>query len=176
MLTNIKLRIRADHHSELARTFMGIQHNLATCYRLLGLQAEALSAKRECYALTLECWGPRHEQTFIVANNLLNSLADGGLYEEVRKLGQELLPVAMSAFGPGHLQTLNTRKNTAHGFMNDPAYCDRAGLIEAEATLADVARKFQRLLGPSHPDTKVAEASAAAARHRVRRLFGGAAP
>ena len=98
------------------------------------------------------------------------------LYEEVRKLGQELLPVAMSAFGPGHLQTLNIRKNTAHGFMNDPAYCDRAGLIEAEATLADVVRKFQRLLGPSHPDTKVAEASAAAARHRVRRLFGGAAP
>ena len=42
-----------------------------------------------------------------------------------------------------------------------------AGLIEAEATLADVARKFQRLLGPSHPDTKVAESSAAQARRRI---------
>ena len=101
------------------------------------------------------------------------SLGDGKLYEEVRRFGGELLPVAMSAFGPDHIQTLATRKNTAHGFILDPAYCDRAGLLEAEATLADVARKFQRLLGPSHPDTKVAEASALVARHRVRGLFGG---
>ena len=61
-------------------------------------------------------------------------------------------------------------------FADDMAYCDRAGLSEAEATLADVAQKFRRLLGPSHPDTKVAEASAAMARLRIRGLFGGAAP
>ena len=43
----------------------------------------------------------------------------------------------------------------------------------ADDTKGHVARKFRRLLGPSHPDTKVAEASALVARHRVRGLFGG---
>ena len=94
------------------------------------------------------------------------------MYEEVRRFGGELLPVALSALGPDHLQTLNIRKNTAHGFTNDEAYCDRAGLIEAEETLTDVAQKFRRLLGPSHPDTKTAEVSALMATSRIIRLFG----
>ena len=45
-------------------------------------------------------------------------------------------------------------------------------MIEAEETLTDVAQKFRRLLGPSHPDTKTAEVSALMATGRIIRLFG----
>ena len=61
---------------------------------------------------------PRCVRLWTRTRNTARIVRSGGNGE---KLGQELLPVAMSAFGPGHLQTLNTRKNTAHGFMNDPA-------------------------------------------------------
>ena len=97
------------------------------------------------------------------ANRYAALLGEGGRLKEAKKLLRKTTPVARRVLGEGHQFTLFMRQNYANTlYINPSATLD--DLREAVTTVEDVERIARRVLGGSHPDVAIYEASLQKAR------------
>jgi tetratricopeptide (TPR) repeat protein len=126
------------------------QGNLATTYRNLGRNEEALQLRREVYSGRLKHNGEEDAHTLIAVNNYANSLNYLGRFEEAKALLRKTIPVARRVLGESHEFTLTFRMNYAIAlYKADGATLD--DLREAVTTLEETERTARRVLGGSHP-------------------------
>ena len=115
--------------------------------------------------------GPNHEHSFLAAFHLATSLTTTENYAEALELLRERAPWAQRALGPDRELTLCLRRSLGSSLiMNSRVKTDMSYLIEAETILEDVHRRFRRVFGESHPDTKHTEDKLIIARHLIRDL------
>jgi len=81
------------------------------------------------------------------ANNLADSLARQGKYDEAEKIEREVLAVMKRVLGAEHSDTLTTAGNLADSLSRQEKY------DEAEKMEREVLAVIQRLLGAEHPHT-----------------------
>jgi len=140
-----------------------VQSNLASSLNDLGRFEEALILRREAYSGTLRLKGEEHRETLMEANRYAALLGEGGRLKEAKKLLRKTTPVARRVLGEGHQFTLFMRQNYANTlYINPSATLD--DLREAVTTVEDVERIARRVLGGSHPDVAIYEASLQKAR------------
>ena len=128
---------------------------------------------REIYAGMQHLEGPNHENSFLAAFHLASSLIRTENWAEALELLRERAPWARRALGPDHELTLCLRRTLGASLtMNARVKADisylrerERYLIEAETILEDVLRRFRRVFGESHPDTKHTEEKLVFARH-----------
>ena len=143
------------------------QGNLAITYEALGRHEEAILIKRDVYYGNLRLNGNEHYDTIREAFNYARSLACLQRFEEAKSLLHKTIPVARCVLGEGALITLSLRGIYGQALCDDPAAtCD--DLREAVTMLEDVAPIARRVLGSSHPLTKVIEGDLRNARAVLR--------
>ena len=72
------------------------------------------------------------------------------------------MPLALETFGPDHDETLRMRWRYAIFLQSEGKY------TEAVAILEDVARRYRRVFGISHPQTAHIQGALERARERIR--------
>ena len=138
-----------------------VQTNLAVTYRKLGRREEALRMFREMYAARSRLHGPRHRATFLSAGNLSDLMVESHLWDEAKQLLREQIPLALETFGPDDDETLRMRWRYALVLQIEGKY------TEAVAILEDVARRYRRVFGISHPMTAKSQGVLEGARGRL---------
>ena len=124
------------------------------------------------------CDSTYDENSFVAAFHLATSLIRTENHAEALELLRERAPWAQRALGPDHELTLCLRRTLGASLtMNARVKADirylrerERYLIEAETILEDVHRRFRRVFGESHPDTKHTEDKLIIARHLIRDL------
>ena len=74
-------------------------------------------------------------------------MVESQLWDEAKQLLSEQIPLALETFGPDHDETLRMRWRYALVLQTEEKY------TEAVAILEDVARRYRRVFGISHPMT-----------------------
>ena len=129
-----------------------VQGNLAGTYSSMGRVEEALPSKREVYSGWSKLYGEDHERTLRAASNYANCLVSLRHFEEAKSLLRKKIPVARRTFGESNEVTLRMR----WGYAEALCRADGATLgdtREAVATLEDLERTTQRVMGGAHPTT-----------------------
>ena len=129
-----------------------VQSNLANTYASLGRIEESLLLKRDVYSATLKLYGEEHLETLREANNYTNSLCRLERYAEAKALLRKTMPVAQRVLGENNELMLKMRWSFAEVLCR----ADGATLgdtREAVATLEDLERTTQRVMGGAHPTT-----------------------
>jgi tetratricopeptide (TPR) repeat protein len=134
------------------------QGNLATTYRNLGRNEEALQMRRDAYSGILQLLGEEHTHSLQAASNYGTLLASLRRFEEAKSLLRKTLPVARRVLGENHQLTLKMRWTYA-GALCEDAGATLIDLREAVTTLEDVERIARRVLGSAHLTTTTAEAA-----------------
>ena len=129
------------------------QGNLASTYKELGREEEAMLMREDVYSRTLNFWGEEHRETLLEADNYAIALVDLERFEEARSLMRKLIPVARRILGESDRLTLKMRWVYADAlYLDDGATLD--DLREAVTTLEDAERIARRVLGGAHPITE----------------------
>jgi hypothetical protein len=139
-------RIGASEYDMLA-----VQSNLASTYRMLGRDEEALRLRVDVYSGTLQLLGGEHRETLLEAFNYAACLAELERFEEAKSLLRKTMPVARRVLGESELMV---RMKWIYG---QALFCDPSAslddLREAVTTLEETARTARRVLGAAHPIT-----------------------
>ena len=138
-----------------------VQGNLAITYCKLGRREEALRIYREVYAARLTLSGPRHHATLLAASNLSDQLVGSYLWDEAKQFLSEQIPIFQDVNGPDEEESLKMRWRYALVLQREENY------TEAVAILEDVARRYRRVFGNSHPMTARAQGALAHSRERL---------
>ena len=113
------------------------------------------------YATRSKLHGPRHRATFLSAGNLSDLMVESHLWDEAKQLLSEQIPLALETFGPDDDETLRFRWRYALVLQIEEKY------TEAVAILEDVARRYRRVFGISHPMTAKSQGVLENARERL---------
>ena len=127
-----------------------VQNNLATTYRALGRNEEAVCVRKDVYSGRLRLNGKEHEQTLRAAYNYALSLIGLLRFEEAKALLRKTIPVARRVLGEDAQLTLGMRRNYAEALYNDPT-ATLDDLREAVTMLEDTDRIARRAFGGAHP-------------------------
>ena len=139
-------------HGDSESNILITQANLSTSYHFLGRNEEALLLKRDVYSGWSKLYGEEHERTLRAASNYANCLVSLRHFEEAKSLLRKKIPVARRTFGESNEVTLRMR----WGYAEALCRADGATLgdtREAVATLEDLERTTQRVMGGAHPTT-----------------------
>ena len=129
-----------------------VQGNIAVTYSSLGRSEDALRMRRDIYTGCLKLNGEDGPRALSAAINLVSSLIDLQRFKEAKTLLRKKIPVARRTFGESNEVTLRMRWSYAE------ALCRADGATlgdtrEAVATLEDLERTTQRVMGGAHPTT-----------------------
>ena len=102
---------------------------------------------RGIYAARSMLHGPRNVETLLSASNLSDQLCVMELWAEAKQFLSEQIPLALEALGPDDDNVLRMRWRYAFVLRNEGNY------TEAVAILEDVAGRYRRVFGVSHPQT-----------------------
>jgi hypothetical protein len=115
----------------------------------------------------LKLHGEEDGDTLLAASNFAATLKNLRRFEEAKALLRRTTPVARRALGASHITTLRMRWIYAQTLYKDDAVM-LDDLREAVATLEDLERIAQRVLGPANPTTAGIENSLRDARAALR--------
>ena len=129
---------------------LAVQANLASTYRALGREEQALRLKRDVYSGYLKLHGEERRETLIAANNFALSLVNLRRFKEAKKFMRKTLPVARRILGDNDEPVLRMRWCFARAlYGDDDATLD--DLRGAVATLEELERIARRVFGGAHP-------------------------
>jgi tetratricopeptide (TPR) repeat protein len=131
-----------DHPSSLKSMV-----SVATCYRRLGRETEALALYEQALPLVTAKLGPAHPQTLVNMSGLAFCYHLLGRYDDAVKLGEETLKRRKAVFGVDHQRTLSSMNNLGLFYLDLGRNTESLALHEK--TLALRTAKF----GAAHPDT-----------------------
>jgi len=140
-----------------------VQSHLASTYRALGRNEEALQMDRDIYSGRLRLNGEGNGHTLLAANNYASGLVDLRRLEEAKSVLRKMIPVARRVFGDTGRLTLTMRKIYARALYED-AGATLDDLREAVTTLVETERIVRRVMGGAHPTTTAHEAALQEAR------------
>ncbi len=127
-----------------------VMGNIATTYRNVGRNEEALPLMRDTYFGFLRLNGEQHYDTIREASNYANSLVGLNRFEEAKTLLRKMIPVVRRVLGENHDLMLTMRWNYAEAlYKDDGAMLD--DLREAVTTLEETTRTARRVMGRAHP-------------------------
>ncbi|CAH0373421.1 unnamed protein product [Pelagomonas calceolata] len=126
------------------------QSSLASTYRALGRNEDALQMDRDIYSGRLRLNGEENGHTLLAANNYSTSLIGLKRFEEAKSLLRRTMPVARRVLGDNNDMTLKMRVIYAEALYEDEGVT-LGDLREAVTTLEDVGRIARRVLGGAHP-------------------------
>ena len=132
------------------------QGNLASAYQSLGRLDDALRIERKIYTKRVVLRGNLHLETLVAAICLANTLSKMHRYDEVLRFAPARIAECQGALGAENENTLFFRTIYARALFT-PATPENGE--QAETILVDVIRIARRVLGPSHPRTRLAERS-----------------
>ena len=100
-------------------------------------------------------------KTLLAAGNFSNQLVTRQLWAEAKQFIREQIPLALDVVGPNDDRTLKMRWRYALVLQIEEKY------TEAVAILEDVARRYRRVFGISHPMTAKSQGVLEGARGRL---------
>ena len=114
-----------------------------------GRMKQAEEVFRNALRIAEEEFGPDHETTMSITNNLALLLERRQAYEEAAKLLEPLLERRMRLLGDEHRHTMITMNNLALLYLSMERFDDSERLHLKELELSS------RVMGPEHPDTLI---------------------
>lgn len=124
-------------------------NRVASLEQLQGHQAEAESVFREALRLAEDEFGPEHETTMSITNNLALLLQRRRKLAEAAGMLEPLLERRMRLLGEEHRHTMITMNNLALLYLSMDRFDDAERLHLRELELS------KRVMGPEHPDTLI---------------------
>ena len=158
----MKLRLGASERSTLIA-----QGNLATTYRMLGRDEEALSLKRDVYSGRTKLHGEENERTLRAAYNYATSLHDLRRLDEAKSVLDMMMPVARRVLGEDDPVGISMRECYAT-VVFESVGATPDDLREAMNTFEELERTARRVLGGAHPSTVRIESNLRRARADLR--------
>lgn len=114
-----------------------------------GRVKQAEEVFRNALQLAAEEYGPEHETTMSITNNLALLLERRLAYDEAAELLEPLLERRIRLLGEEHRHTMITMNNLALLYLSMERYDDSERLHLKELELS------RRVMGPEHPDTLI---------------------
>lgn len=87
--------------------------NVGIFYTMIGRPASAVNVLRRAVQILEHELGPNHDDTIVMRNNLAQSLAQTGEFDEALLLLRSVLDVRKRKYGEYHASTVKTRNNLA---------------------------------------------------------------
>jgi len=154
-----------------ARRLLVVRGNIATSYRMLGREEEAMRMLRDVYYGRVKLHGKEHAETLREANNYADLLKNLKRFEEAKALLRQMIPMSRRVLGESAQITLKMRTIYALVLREDPG-ATLDNLREAVEMFEETARIARRVLGGAHPLTADIERALQQSREVLRAREG----